>query len=229
MRVAVTTMLTNGASSAAADPPAAAAAPAPMHPAIKPIAIPARIIRRPSCLYVASGVPFKSGRFLPLMKDLNKFSHNHAFCAARVALLIGGCFASAGAKDAHTTFTVGASVRAVASLEVHSSPSVLNIAARDVVRGYLDVPESTQLSITGNSRGGYALEFLRVAPLFSSMSVRGFESDVVLDAEGGTVVQRWQPGPQHLTLTFRFMLAPGLVPGTYPWPLRLTVRPLEST
>ena len=60
-------------------------------------------------------------------------------------------------------------------------------------------------------------------------SVRGFESDVVLDAEGGTVVQRWQPGPQHLTLTFRFMLAPGLVPGTYPWPLRLTVRPLEST
>ena len=170
----------------------------------------------------------KSGAFLPLLKDLNKFSHNHALYAARVALLGCGCLASAGARDAHTSFTVGASVRAVAYLELDSAPSTLHITARDVARGYLNVPEATLLSIRSNCRSGYALDFMSVAPLFSAFDVRGLESEVALGPEGGTVVQRWQPEPKHLTLTFRFMLAPGLSAGDYPWPLHLAVRPLES-
>jgi len=60
------------------------------------------------------------------------------------------------------------------------------------------------------------------------MVVEGLDSDLALGPDGGTIVQRWQrPQAVDLSLKFRFALAPGLVPGNYPWPLRLTVRPLE--
>lgn len=171
----------------------------------------------------------KSGRYLPLDEDLNKFSHNHASYAARSALIVGACFASAGAKDAHTSFTVGASVRAVARIELGSIPSVLHISAADVARGYLELNEPAQLSVTSNSQHGYALDFLAVEPLFSQVVVQGLGSDVELGAEGGTVVQRGAaPRPVRLALKFRFMLAPGVAAGEYPWPMRFAVRPLES-
>jgi hypothetical protein len=161
---------------------------------------------------------------------LNKFSHNHASYAARVALIVGACCVSAGAKDAHTSFTVGATVRAVASIQLDSMPSVLHVSARDAARGYSEVAEAAQLSINSNSQSGYALEFLTVAPIFSEVIVQGLGSDVDLGAEGGSVVQRGPaPRPVRLALKFRFMLAHGIVAGDYPWPMRFAVRPLEST
>lgn len=167
------------------------------------------------------------------MEDLSKFSHNQASnaarYAARVALIVGGCIASSAAKEAHTSFTVGATVRAVANLELNSAPRVLHISAIDLQRGYLDAPEPTKLSISSNSQSGYALDFLSVAPIFSSLSVQGLGADVDLGAEGGSVVQRWQRSqPIHLALKFRFVLAPQLIAGDYPWPLRLSARPLDS-
>jgi hypothetical protein len=162
-------------------------------------------------------------------KYLNKFSHNQTLYAARFALIVGGCFVSAGAKDAHTTITVGATVRAVARLELTQVPGALEISARDVAQGFIDVPETTQVSIDSNSAQGFALEFLTVAPLFSAMSVHGLDGEAALGAEGGMVVQRWQHAhPVNLALRYRFMLAPGLAAGTYPWPIRLSVRPLET-
>jgi hypothetical protein len=161
---------------------------------------------------------------------LNKFSHNHASYAARGALIVGACFASAGAKDAHTSFTVGATVRAVASIQLDFMPSVLHISARDVARGYSEMVEPAQLSINSNSQRGYALEFLTVAPIFSEVIVQGLGSDVDLGADGGSVVQRGPASrPVRLALKFRFMLAHGIAPGDYPWPLRFAVTPLEST
>jgi hypothetical protein len=160
---------------------------------------------------------------------LNKFSHNHASYAARGALIVCACFASAGAKDAHTSFTVGATVRAVASIQLDSMPSVLHISARDVARGFSEVAEPAQLSVNSNSQRGYALDFLAVAPIFSQVIVQGLGSDVELGAEGGTVVQRGPVArPARLALKFRFMLARGVAPGDYPWPMRFAVRPLES-
>jgi hypothetical protein len=160
---------------------------------------------------------------------LNKFSHNQTLFAARFVLIVGGCFVSALAKDARTSFTVGASVRAVARFELTQVPATLEISVRDAAQGFVDVPETTQLSIDSNSAQGFALEFLTVAPLFSAMSVQGLDGEAALSAEGGTVVQRWQHAhPVNLSLRYRFMLTPGLSAGTYPWPVRISVRPLES-
>lgn len=116
----------------------------------------------------------------------------------------------------------------MAKIELQSAPSSLDISAADVRRGYVDVMQPTQFVVRSNSPNGYALEVLTVAPVLSSMIVEGLSSDLALGKDGGTIVQRWQkPQAVNLSLKFRFELLPELGVGTYPWPVRLAVRPLD--
>lgn len=114
-------------------------------------------------------------------------------------------------------------------MEIKSAPARLDISSTDLQRGYIDVVQPTELTVRSNSPDGFALDVLTVAsPMVSSMVVEGLDSDLALGADGGTIVQRWErPHAVNLSLTFRFALTPGLPPGNYPWPLRLSVRPLE--
>jgi hypothetical protein len=160
---------------------------------------------------------------------LSKSSHIHGLNTARLALFVAAGVAVAGAKDVHTELSVSATVRAVANLELQSVPADIEISATDLERGFVDVAQPTQLVVRSNSRTGFALEVMTVTPMLTSMIVQGLNSDLSLGAEGGTIVQRWQqPQAVKLSLKFRFALAPGLPAGDYPWPVRLTVRPLEA-
>ena len=97
-------------------------------------------------------------------------------------------------------------------------------------RGFIDVPQPTALTIRSHSPEGYALDLMTMLPIVSSMRVRGFDSELSLGAEGGTIIQRWQGARVvNLSLTFTLVLAPGLTAGRYPWPMRVAVRPLEQT
>jgi hypothetical protein len=172
--------------------------------------------------------PLKYGRLLPLFRDLSKSSHNRGLNTARIALIVAASVGAAGARDVHSGFSVSVIVRPVANIELQSAPSGLDISAADLRRGYVEVMQPTQLTVRSNSPHGYALEVLTVAPVLSSMTVEGLNSELALGADGGTIVQRWQkPQAVNLSLKFRFELAPGLRVGTYPWPVRLLVRPLE--
>ena len=143
-------------------------------------------------------------------------------------MIVAASVTAAGARDVHSDLSVSVIVRPMAKLELQSAPSGLDISAADLRRGYIDVTQPTQLIVRSNSPSGYALEILTVAPVLSSMTVEGLSSDLSLGGEGGTIVQRWQkPQSVNLSLKFRFNLVPGLSTGTYPWPVRLAVRPLE--
>jgi hypothetical protein len=160
--------------------------------------------------------------------DLSKSSHNHALSTARIALIVAASVSAAGARDVHSTISVSATVRAIANIELRSVPAGLEVSRADVKRGYVEILQPTQLTVHSNSPNGFALEVLTVAPLLSSMVVEGLNDDLPLGAEGGTIVQRWQkPQTVNLSLRFRFALAPALAAGSYPWPVRLAVRPLE--
>lgn len=173
-------------------------------------------------------VRLKYGRLLPLFKDLSKSSHNRGLNTARIALIVAASATAAGARDVHSDFSVNVTVRAMANIEMQSAPTGLAISPADLQRGFIDVVQPTQFTVRSNSPNGFALEVLTVAPMLSSMLVEGLNSDLALGADGGTIVQRWQrPQAVNLSLKFRFALAPGLVAGNYPWPVRLTVRPLE--
>jgi hypothetical protein len=143
-------------------------------------------------------------------------------------MIVAASVTAAGARDVHSNLSVSVIVRPVANLELQSAPAGLDVSAADLRRGYIDVPQPTQFTVRSNSPNGYALEFLTVAPLLSSMIVEGLNSDLALGKDGGTIVQRWQKAQAvNVSLKFRFELAPGLSAGNYPWPVRLAVRPLE--
>ena len=165
---------------------------------------------------------------LPLFRDLSKSSHNRGLNTARIALIVAASVTAAGARDVHSDFSVSVIVRPVAHIELQSAPAGLDISAADLRRGYIEVMQPIQVTVRSNSPNGYALEVLTVAPVLTSMIVEGLNSELALGAEGGTVVQRWQkPQAVNLSLKFRFELAPGPSAGSYPWPVRLAVRPLE--
>jgi hypothetical protein len=160
-------------------------------------------------------------------RNLNKQKHNHALQAARVALVLAGTVSAADARDARAAFSVGATVNAMARIELQSAPSEVLVTAADLRRGYLDVLEPTTLVIRSNSPAGFSLDVMTLTPMMSTVIVRGLESDQSLGADGGTIVQRWnQAQTVNLSLRFRFVLAPGLGEGRYPWPVRVGVRPL---
>jgi len=148
--------------------------------------------------------------------------------ALALGITAGHC-AVLGAAEAHSALMVRASVAPVASLEPLSDSPLLSVSALDIERGYVDVGTPMGIRIRSNSPEGYALEVLPLSPLFSTVSIRGLGSEVSLEQDGGTIVQRWQHGGSvSLALTYRFHLRPGVQPGEYPWPLRLRVRALGT-
>ncbi len=160
---------------------------------------------------------------------LNTHKRHPRLRAARVALLIVGSCAAAGAKDARTSLTVSATVNAVARIDLRSAPAAVHVSPADLGRGFVDVGEPLSLVVHSNSREGFALDLAPLAPMFSSLTVEGLESPQILGPDGGTIVQRWRaPHEVTLSLRLRLGLAPGLAAGTYPWPLRVSVRPLEA-
>jgi hypothetical protein len=148
---------------------------------------------------------------------------------ARVLLVSAASCVVVQARDARTSINVSATVNAGARLQVQSAPTEILVSDEDLRRGFIDVAQSTDLLIRSNSAQGYALDLTTVTPMFSSVVVRGLESEQSLSGEGGTIVQRWHaPQTVNLSLQFRLVLAPGIAAGRYPWPMHIDVRPLES-
>jgi hypothetical protein len=144
-----------------------------------------------------------------------------------LTLVAGG--GAATAREARTSFTVSATVTATARIEQRSAPALVAISTADLRRGYLEVTEPTLLVVRSNSTAGFALDLSTVEPMLQSLVVHGIAGDQTLGADGGSLVLRSRGAqPVNLSLTFRLMLAPGLRAGTYPWPMRIAVHPLDQ-
>ena len=131
----------------------------------------------------------------------------------------------ATAADAHVT--VSATVLKHARLSITDQPATLEVTAADVVRGYVDVADAGQISIRSNSPR-YMLEFAVQEGFFRHIDVAGLGEDVMLGATGG-IASRRAAGPavtQIVSMRYRFVLAASVQPGSYPWPMRLSVSAL---
>ncbi len=103
--------------------------------------------------------------------------------------------------------------------------AVIEVTAEDVARGIVEVRGGSRLIITTGSPAGYAVDFYPNGKLFQPIQIDGIGGAVDLGATGGTVVQQQvAAGRRVVALDYRFALAPGTTPGTYAWPLELTVR-----
>jgi len=171
--------------------------------------------------------------------NLNLRKHHHRphtapLASARLALglfamTMAGGVAAVHAREASAAFAVGATVAAVARLELQSAPTGVKIASADLARGYIDVEEPTTLVVRSNSPTGFAIDLSTVTPLFSGIVVHGSDAEATLGPAGGSVEEHWQAaGTMNVVLRFRLFLVPGIAPGRYPWPVRINVRPLTA-
>ena len=134
---------------------------------------------------------------------------------------------SAEAAQKSAIISVSVHVIANAKMQTTFQAEQLNITAADVARGYVEVSAASRFSVVTNSRAGYSLEFHPVGTVFDSVQVGGLGNVVQLSGDGGAIVLRG-PLPRSLEheLSFRFNLSAQTLPGSYPWPLQLSVRAL---
>jgi len=124
---------------------------------------------------------------------------------------------------------VTAIVQSRATMRVLHQERTLVVTPQDVARGYVDVPAASRIEVRNNNRRGFLLVFEGIsapdAP-FGKVSVRGFERDVEIGPGGGFVPHSYAPAPVTEELSYRFSLDRDARPGTYSWPLKVSVRPM---
>jgi len=113
-----------------------------------------------------------------------------------------------------------------ATLKVISQPQNLVVTNADISRGYVEVKSAVRLEVKDNSRAGYLLVFEGKGMQFKEMYVQGLGTDVRISQGGGWIPQPYIPKVSSLDLSFKFILTEESTPGTYEWPLVISVRPL---
>lgn len=131
----------------------------------------------------------------------------------------------AKAADARGYMTITATVVDTMTMRAVYQATDLVITAEDVARGYVDVPAASRFEI-GN-KGPCVFEFRRTGTLFRSFRVTLPEGTAQFGAEGGTLLQKSRSaGVARVDVSYRFDLDPGVKPGTYRWPLSITILPM---
>jgi hypothetical protein len=156
--------------------------------------------------------------------------------AALVATL--SMASAAGVQEAYagsSSFTV-ASAKVMISARVldHTRMQLLNqvqelvITAADVTRGYVKVTAASRINVKSNNPAGYLLAFDVMngsSTIFDSLNVIVDGREVQLSpGGGGWIPQPYIRGGVTMDLSYRFTLVKGVQPGTYSWPLMVSVQ-----
>ena len=121
---------------------------------------------------------------------------------------------------------VSATVLPRATLKVISQPQKLVVKDADISRGYVEVKSAVRFEVQNNSPAGYLLVFEGKGMPFKEVHVQGLGTDVRISQEGGWIPQPYIPKIATLELSCKFILTEESKPGTYEWPLVISVRPL---
>jgi hypothetical protein len=126
------------------------------------------------------------------------------------------------------TAILKASVRVLPYLKFNllSQVSELTITEEDVKRGYLDVRSGSRLEVKTNSTNGYMMVFDGNPSPFKEVQILGLANPVFLISGHGMVYQPSSRGKVFMDLGYRFILSQNTQPGSYPWPLSLSVHPI---
>ncbi len=123
--------------------------------------------------------------------------------------------------------SVTASVRPIANMRVIRQAHEIIITNSDIGRGYVDSDAATIIEVKNNSPQGYMLMFESAGATFREVHVRGSGIDAVLTNGTGIITQPYAgKGAVKIELSYRFILSDGIMPGTYAWPLTVSVNPL---
>ena len=108
---------------------------------------------------------------------------------------------------------------------LHQKEKVV-VTSQDILQGYLDVPVASSIAVRSNNPRGYLLllEILSdAARYFDTVIARVNGKEVQLLTNGGYVSQPFVRGEAKTEISYRFVLSKDTQPGTYRWPLAVSV------
>jgi hypothetical protein len=113
------------------------------------------------------------------------------------------------------------------ALKVVHQTSELVITQADIIRGYIDIPAGANIEIQNNNLGGYMIFFMGIGTPFKEVLVKGLGGEVKINSNGGWIAQPYNGrDPVMAELSYRFILSENAKPGTYAWPLTISVSPI---
>jgi hypothetical protein len=159
-------------------------------------------------------------RALGLQKKLAR-----AALIAAVALSVQAAqVPDAAAGSFSTVVGVNAVVLARTQLKSLRQPTTLVVTEADIQRGYVDVSGASLLEILNNNPAGCVLTFEPSDFPFREVDVTVMGKEIIINPMGGMIVVPVK-GKQQIALDYRFVLTSEALPGTYAWPLSVSVNP----
>ncbi len=148
------------------------------------------------------------------------------------ALSMSNLFGAAEAYSANPAFSAKISITARVlehtSMDIISQAQELIVTNADIWRGYVDAPLASRLNVRSNNPAGYLLAFEAMDgpdSLFKSVQVLMGGREVQLAPTGGWIPQPYIRGGAMMDISYRFALSKNARPGTYTWPLTISVQP----
>jgi len=130
--------------------------------------------------------------------------------------------AAAGSFSA--VIQVNAVVLARTQLKPLLQPATLTVTDADVQQGYVVVSGASLFEIWNNNPAGCVMTFEPSDFPFQEADVTLLGREVIVYPTGGMIVLQ-VIGKQQIALDYRFVLTSEAQPGTYMWPLSVSVNP----
>jgi len=129
----------------------------------------------------------------------------------------------AGAAARQASFGVSAQVAGRLTLQIVEAPAAVILTAADLERGYKELDVRYRVHATRAQR--YLLQVAPRLGLAESIRIEGLAAPVILGDAGIEMSQVAIAGANELKLRLRLELRPGLAPGRYALPVRLSLAP----
>jgi hypothetical protein len=130
----------------------------------------------------------------------------------------------AAAGSFSTVIRVNAVVLARTQLKPLRQPAMLVITETDIQRGYVEVSGASLFEIWSNDPAGCVLTFVSNDFPFREAAVSLMGREIIIYPTGGMILMTVR-GRQQIALDYRFILTTEAQPGTYAWPLSVSVNP----
>jgi hypothetical protein len=136
---------------------------------------------------------------------------------------------SASGPETSSKVNVSAVVREHTTMTILSQAPEMVVTNADIMRGYVDIPAATRIIVKSNNPAGYLLSFEVMgdpSSIVNSVNVIVGGREVRLSPGGGWMPQPYVRGGATLDVHYRFVLVKDAQPGTYHWPLMVSVLPI---
>lgn len=134
--------------------------------------------------------------------------------------------AEAAPKAASAQLKVSATVLPYTSLNVSNRARTVEITESDISRGYVDIRAASSVEVSTNTREGYYLSFECFDSSFRQVRVDGLGRATTIASGSGIVPMPHSGKVVRMELSYRFILAENAKPGSYPWPMTISVMPM---